>query len=121
MTPTLRRTTSGQYLKIMKSALRQTRYKVKGTSTIEGYVVGKQTPSRIEITGCENQTGITVIDTKNGKTLRPRNSGLRARKVLAVKGDDGRWRIDQFVSEKYFEPDEWADSPCKRNRKRPRS
>lgn len=121
VTPAVRRTTSGDYLRPMKSAIQDTKYRIEGTSKIEGYSVGSQTSSRIEITGCENDSGITLIDAKTGKPIKQRTSGLRARKVLAVKGDDGRWRIDRFVSEKYFEPDEWADRPCKANRKRPRS
>lgn len=120
--PTLimKRTMSGQYLQLKSFVIRPSQYKVEGRARIDGYKVGAQTSSKIPITGCENETKVKVVDSKTGDDVSADNSGLRVRHMVAIKGKDGRWRIDQIVRDEYLEPKDWKSAPCMAVRERPR-
>jgi hypothetical protein len=117
----MKRTMTGKYLHLMTGAIQPSKYKVTGTSHIDGYSVGPQTPTEIPITGCENETGIKVLDKSSGKAITRRTTGLRVREVVAVKGQDGRWRIDRIVSDEYFTRADWKARSCMAVTERPPS
>jgi hypothetical protein len=121
--PTLvmKRTMTGKYLHLMTGAIQPSRYKVTGASRIDGYSVGSQTPTEIPITGCENETGIKVLDKRTGKEVTRGTTGLRVREVVAVEGQDGRWRIDRIVRDEYFKPADWETRSCMAGTERPQS
>lgn len=117
-TDTMRRTMSGEYLDFMTNATKPRKLTFEGAARIDGYSISSESDVRISILGCENESHMRAFDS-GGNEVTAEASGLRARRVVALKGDDGRWRIDRSVSAKYVEAEDWAAQPCMEIKEKP--
>lgn len=118
-TKIMRETMSGDYLHKKSIVIRPREYTFRGRSRIDGYKIDKQTPSTMVIAGCENETDLEAFHAKTGEEVVPPTTGLRVRYMRAVKGNDGRWRIDRLIRDKYLEADDWSTRPCTETREHP--
>lgn len=118
-TPKMKRTMTGKYLESVMLGVEPGTV-ARGSARIEGYAVGPQTPTRIPITGCENQSDLRFYDAKTDKELPTGESGLLVRELLAVKGKDGRWRIsEETETTRFVEPEDWEEQACMATKERP--
>jgi hypothetical protein len=118
-TSTMKQTMSGEYLEFMTAVIQPSDYEIKGEARIDGYAAGAQTSRTIPITGCENETAVKAFDKETGKDVTVETTGLRMRSLVAVKGADGRWRIDRIVDDEYVAPEDWPTQSCMAVTERP--
>lgn len=116
-TAEMKRTMSGRYLELMAAITKPSDQTIEGSTDIDGHLVGTQTSDQISIIGCENETSIRVLD-EDGSDITSDTTGLWVREVMAIRGEDGRWRIDHTVAEQEIHPDDWEDQPCLRAARR---
>lgn len=118
-TPTMRATMSGEFLANRKHAITNPGLIAKGTAQVDGYIVKRQKKNRIWMTVCENQRDLHLFSTKTGKEKDLGVTGLLVRDVIAIKGTDGRWRIDETVANEFVAPEDWRDQECMAHTDRP--
>lgn len=59
---------------------------------LDGVVVGSGNSKQRNVTACEDYKGVKI--TRHGKLVKPTGSALNLQHATAVKGSDGKWRID---------------------------
>jgi hypothetical protein len=94
-TPTLRATASGQNLEHLMTFLKNDHKlgtRQVNSGRLAGVVAGSGTATRRELTACEDYSRVKW--SRHGKPLNPGGPRRVVQRATAIKGKDGKWRID---------------------------
>lgn len=113
-TPELRRTMSGDYLKLNLEGIAPG---MTGAGQLRvGVVVSEMNSKRdrARLIGCEDWSNFKVVDDKSGKESWDPASRYLIQHMKAVKGRDGLWRIAELTSTDAVPKPDWLRSSCVR-------
>jgi len=94
-TKTLLDTASGQNLEHLVAFLKNDHKlgtRQLNSGRLAGVVAGKGTKTRRDVTACEDYSQVKWL--RHGKPLNPGGPRRVVQRATAVKGEDGKWRID---------------------------